>query len=315
MNDQFARDVMTGLSADPKYLSSKYFYDQRGDALFQRIMGLEEYYLTRSEYQILDHHKNKLLEWFSQDGSPFDLVEFGAGDGLKTKVLLEHFKLEGADFIYKPIDISQNALNKLSQDLSSNLPGLAIEPLQGEYFQVLGQMGGSSQRKKVILFLGSNIGNFLKPVAMDFLGHLSNILSPGDHLLLGVDMVKDPRVIKKAYDDSKGVTRAFNLNLLRRINRELGGNFELDNFIHYPVYNPSNGESRSYLVSTEDHSVTISKLNASFHFRAWETIAMELSQKYDQPLLEEIASTSGFIIKEQFSDSRQYFSNVLLEVQ
>ncbi|MDH3710463.1 MAG: L-histidine N(alpha)-methyltransferase [Cyclobacteriaceae bacterium] len=314
MNQQFARDVLQGLSEKPKYLSSKYFYDQKGDALFQGIMALDEYYLTRTEYEIFESHKQQILDRLQVNHKPFDLIEFGAGNGLKTKVLLKHFKSQKVDFTYKPIDISQNVLDQLESDLKENLPELSIQTLQGEYFEMLSKLPKNAERKKVVLFLGSNIGNFIKPVALDFLKRLAEILTRGDHLLLGVDLKKDPKVIASAYNDSKGVTAAFNLNLLERINRELGGNFDLSTFVHRPTYNPSNGEARSFLVSNCRQTVTIEKLDASFHFEPWETIAMELSQKYDLATLEQLADHTGFRIIEHFFDRNSYFTDTLFTV-
>lgn len=313
MEDQFARDVMHGLSTTPKYLYSKYFYDKQGDSLFQQIMELDEYYLTRCEYEILQNHKEDLLNKFS-DSKAFDLIEFGAGDGKKTKVLLKHFLKSGADFIYKPIDISGNALKLLAEDLKKNMPELNVETLKGEYFNVLSHVESQPSRNKVVLFLGSNIGNFLKPVAEDFLTRLASSLTKGDMLLLGVDLVKDPGVIENAYNDSQGITRAFNLNLLTRINRELGGNFNLKEFEHFPLYNPVSGTARSFLISKINQSVSIEQLNASFHFQSWEPIHTEYSHKYRIEELAELAESSGFKVLKQYFDSRNYFTDGLWQV-
>jgi dimethylhistidine N-methyltransferase len=314
MDEQFARDVMHGLSAVPKYLSSKYFYDKKGDALFQKIMGLDEYYLTRCEYEIFQSEKRDLLGQFSKNGKPFDLIEFGAGDGKKTKILLDHFLKAGVDFTYLPIDISQNALNILAGDLNHSLPNLTYKTLQGEYFRVLSQLEQQTGRTKVVLFLGSNIGNFLKPVAVDFLSQLAKTLIIGDLLLLGVDLMKDPRVMASAYNDHQGVTKAFNLNLLTRINRELAGDFDLDGFIHFPFYDPVNGAARSLLISNCQQTVSIKRLNATFHFEAWEPIYMELSQKYHIEDLKQLAEQSGFNVIKHYYDSKKYFTDGLWQV-
>lgn len=315
MNDQFARDVMHGLSETPKYLNSKYFYDKQGDLLFQRIMDLEEYYLTRCEFEIFQSQKEQLLQQFASDGKPFDLIEFGAGDGKKTKILLEYFLTKEADFSYKPIDISKNALQLLAKDLIQVFPKLNLETLQGEYFEVLSHIGSESRRRKVILFLGSNIGNFLKPVAIKFLKQLAKTLSKGDMLLLGVDLVKNPRVIAKAYNDSQGITRDFNMNLLTRINRELGGNFDPECFGHYPIYNPVTGTARSFLISKTRQTVTIDRLNASFHFDAWEPVHTEYSHKYRVNELAGLAEESGFEVVVNYFDSRNYFTDSLWKVE
>jgi uncharacterized SAM-dependent methyltransferase len=194
------------------------------------------------------------------------------------------------------------------------MPNLKIEPLQGEYFNVLSHIESVPGKKKVILFLGSNIGNFLKPVAEDFLSRLSNILVAGDMLLLGVDLAKDPNVIARAYNDSKGITRKFNLNLLTRINRELRGNFDLDNFEHFPLYNPVSGTARSFLISKTRQTVTIEQLNASFHFEAWEPIHTEYSHKYRLTELSKLAADSGFKMINNYTDSRAYFVDGLWQV-
>ena len=305
---------MKGLSDTPKYLSSKYFYNQKGDKLFQNIMELDEYYLTRLEYEILEKQKIQLLTLFGNGATHFNLIEFGAGDGFKTKVLLKHFLEKKADFKYLPIDISGNALKLLKADLEKNLPMLETEMLQGEYFQSLAAFSKTDATRKVVLLLGSNIGNFLKPVAIKFLSHIGDILSTGDRLLLGADLKKDPDIILAAYNDKNGVTKTFNLNLLKRINHELGGDFQLDQFHHYPVYDPMTGEVRSYLISMMDQTVNIRQLNASFHFIQWEAIYMELSQKYEIKDLEELAEASGFRVIEHFYDSNKYFVDTLWEV-
>lgn len=314
MDEQFSRDVMHGLSAKPKYLHSKYFYDQYGDSLFQQIMELEEYYLTRCEYEIFQNHKEDLLGKIWKNGQPFDLIELGAGDGKKTRVLLEYFLTSGVDFIYKPIDISVNVLNLLAENLRESLPGLKLQPIVGEYFHALEKIETESGRSKVILFLGSNIGNFRKPAAKEFLSLLASSLVKGNMLLLGVDLVKDPKVVARAYNDCKGITRAFNLNLLSRINRELGGNFDLEKFEHFPIYNPISGTARSFLISKVNQSVTIEKLNAIFHFNAWEAIHTEYSHKYRLDELTSLAEASGFEIIKYYADSRNYFVDGLWQV-
>ena len=315
VNEQFLQEVMSGLSSNPKYLSSKYFYDQKGDALFQEIMNLEEYYLTRSEFEIFQNNKQDLLSTFLKSGKPFDLIEFGAGDGEKTKVLLEYFLKESADFSYLPVDISHNALDLLAKDLRDVIPDLDFQTLQGEYFEALSSLQPNHSRTKIILFLGSNIGNFLKDVAANFLSQLAHSLHPGDLLLLGVDLVKDPDIVAAAYNDSQGITKAFNFNLLTRINNELGGDFKLSNFNHYPFYDPVSGTARSFLISNCSQTVSISHLDALFHFDAWEPIYMELSQKYRFSDLDRLAHSSGFEVLKNYLDSNKYFASSLWEVK
>ncbi len=302
-----AEDVYTGLQARNKYLSSKYFYDAKGDELFQRIMHLDEYYLTRKELEIFETHKKAILEEIN-DGEPFRIIELGAGDGLKTKVLLKYFIEQGVDFTYTPVDISGNVLEILESNLKADIPGLNIESYEGDYFDALAEISESPE-KDIVFFLGSTIGNFSQEEAEVFLTDLQNYLKEGDLLFLGVDLKKDPSIILKAYNDSQGVTREFNLNLLDRINSELGADFDRDQFLHYPYYNPHTGECRSYLISKIDQVVTIGE--DEFHFREWEAIFMEISKKYDQPQLEELASASGFRRLASFLDSERWFADLL----
>ncbi|SDK33431.1 dimethylhistidine N-methyltransferase [Catalinimonas alkaloidigena] len=311
-NSSFADDVREGLTASPKHVSSKYFYDQQGDQLFQQIMHLKEYYLTDCELEIFQTQKETWLDLFREHGSAFSLVDFGAGDGLKTKVLLEHFLQANANFRYLPVDISANAVDGLVADVKQAFPALRVEGMRSEYFAALRSLSG--QQRNVILFLGSNIGNFSHPEAIAFLRQLADSASKGDLLLIGFDLKKDPAVILDAYNDASGVTRAFNLNLLRRINRELGGHFDLQTFMHYPTYDPMTGEARSYLVSTQAQRVRIEALETEIEFDAWEAIYTETSQKYTLQEVEHMAKVSGFQVRRHFFDQRGYFVDSVWEV-
>jgi len=310
-NAQFAKDVREGLSSEPKYLLSKYFYDDVGDILFQQIMTLEEYYLTDCELEIFENQKDKILSCFSNDKGTFDLIEFGSGDGYKTKILLEYFTIEKVKFNYIPIDISSSVLETLSEDLKENIPGLNILPICDDYFHALEELNKVDFNKKVILFLGSNIGNFKGDNAIPFLKHLHADMNENDQLFIGFDLKKDPQIILNAYNDREGITREFNYNLLDRINRELGGNFDRNSFSHYPTYNPVTGEARSYLVSLKAQTVWIEVLSQSFSFEKWEPIFMEVSQKYSLQDIQHLAKHSGFKIDNNFFDSRNYFTDSL----
>lgn len=303
-NEEFANDVLAGLSAGKKHLSSKYFYDEKGDELFRDIMKLDEYYLSRSELEILQIHGEALHSIISETGTtPFQLIELGAGDGSKTKVLLKEFLSKGDQFKYIPIDISANALGKLLDDLRVELPSLNAEGIAGDYFKVLHRLNGHS--RKVVLFMGANIGNYSYVEACRFLSSAARALNPSDLMVIGFDLKKDPARILAAYNDKKGVTKAFNLNLLERINRELGGDFDLGKFIHYPMYDPVTGEARSYLVSTCEQRVTIRSHNRSFHFSPWEQVFMEVSKKYTLQEIEQLAGESGFHVKHNFFDTNK----------
>ncbi|SHJ75108.1 dimethylhistidine N-methyltransferase [Reichenbachiella agariperforans] len=304
-NKTFLNDTLKGLKSKPKTLSSKYFYNKRGDELFQQIMKLDEYYLTDAEYSIFESQKDNILKAFSPNGEDFNLVEFGAGDGYKTKVLLQHFVSEEALFDYIPIDISQHALDGLAQSLAQTIPELSITPMQGDYFQVLDRLSHSSTRRNVILFLGSNIGNFSFDQAQNFLSKIREDINTGDQLLIGVDLKKDPTKILAAYNDSKGVTAAFNMNLLNRINEELGGNFNLESFQHYPFYNPVTGECKSAIMSLKDQEVLIGE--EIIAFKKWETMQTEISKKYSTDEIQELAEKCGFEVRYNLEDQNGYF--------
>ncbi|CAN5472667.1 L-histidine N(alpha)-methyltransferase [soil metagenome] len=314
-NKVFAEDVKKGLSSQPKFLLSKYFYNQRGDELFQDIMNLEEYYLTRCEYEILNLQKEDIISGFGTKGLAFNLIELGAGDGYKTKVLIDFLQLKEKKFKYIPIDISATVLENLNDDLIINFPGIEVQPIQGDYFKVLKELSHKENTLKVLLFLGSNIGNFSEVQATAFLKALAENMTSGDKLLIGFDLKKDPQVIANAYNDKEGKTRDFNLNLLQRINKELGGNFMLKNFKHYPTYDPSSGQAKSFLVSNREQTVFIEALGQSYNFSPWETIFMEVSQKYDVSDIRRLASLSGFIIEQMYFDQKSYFVDSLWKLK
>jgi L-histidine Nalpha-methyltransferase len=307
----FAEDVLAGLSSTPKHLSSRYFYDDEGSRLFMEIMKLPEYYLTRAEFKIFNEQADAIYRAFAEGTDKFDIVELGAGDGTKTAVLIEHFRKQNADFTYSPIDISQEANDALAANFHARFPDLTINPHTGDYFKVLHSLKGEHGRRKVVLFLGSNIGNFQKDQALAFFRHLRDVMNAEDRLLIGFDMQKDPRTIAAAYDDSQGVTAAFNLNLLTRINRELGGDFDVSKFSHYAQYRPAECAARSFLISREKQTVHIEALGRSFEFEQWEPIFMEISQKYTTAMIEELAAGSGFEIETEFFDQENFYVDSL----
>ena len=308
---QFAEDVLRGLSSTPKQLSSKYFYDDEGSRLFQEIMRLPEYYPTRAEFKIFTEQTDAIYDAFTLNADAIDLIELGAGDGTKTAVLIERFLKTETDFTYSPIDISQEANDALLAKFSERFPGLRINPHTGDYFKVLSSLKNGSSRRKILMFLGSNIGNFQRKQAVDFFRQLRAVMNPNDRLFIGFDMQKDPRVIVRAYDDPQGVTAAFNLNLLRRINRELGADFDLDKFSHYAQYRPVECAARSFLISREKQTVNIAALKRSFEIEQWEAIFMEISQKYTRAMIEELAAESGFEIETDFFDEENFYTDSL----
>lgn len=305
----FKNEVFEGLSSFPKYLSSKYFYDKKGDKLFQDIMAMPDYYLTGCELDIISKNTLVIGELFRDKEKGLDLIELGAGDGKKTKVLLKYMAENNFNFTYKPIDISENAVEMLSKNLAHEMPTLNVQAEVGEYFEVLERLKGFNKRKKVIMVLGSNIGNLRHPKAIEFLTKLQDSMLPEDLLFMGFDQKKDPQTILNAYNDETGITAAFNKNVLTRINRQLGGNFQVEKFKHWEAYNPETGTAKSFLVATEAMEVSIEKIQLTISFDQWETIHTEISQKYDDTIVNWLAEESGLKIEASFADEKEYYKN------
>jgi len=311
----FAKDVLEGLSANPKHLSSKYFYDDTGSKIFQDIMRMPEYYLTDCELEIFETQSDEILNAFTEDGSEFEIIELGAGDGVKTKVLLSHFLNKNCICEYVPIDISEDAVSNLVIDMELQLPGLNIKGKVGDYFKLIDEINTAEKRKKVLLFLGSNIGNFNELESLDFLSKLKDVMHPGDLLFIGFDLKKDPEIILNAYNDPHGHTAAFNLNLLDRINNKLNADFVLQNFRHREIYDPETGTAKSELISITKQKVEIQDLGKAFWFEEGEAIFMEMSQKYDLNMITGLAKKSGFQVVRNFYDKRLYFMNSLWKLK
>lgn len=306
---QFYTDVMAGLQSSPKYMQSKYFYDTAGDKLFQDIMNCDEYYPTNCEMEIFAEQTADLANAILIGDDGFDLIELGAGDATKSSYLLQHLLDIKADFTYLPIDISDHVIDYLNSMLPVTLTGLKIDGLNGDYFDMLKKAAAKSNRRKVVLFLGSNVGNMPISNAEKFCRELRNHLSPGDMALIGIDLKKNPKTILAAYNDKGGITKKFNLNLLERINRELNADFDLSQFDHYPTYDPETGSCKSYLVSLTDQSVTIN--GKSIHFLNNEHIFMEISQKYTVSQADQLAKVAGFKTDGHFYDKKQWFLDVI----
>jgi L-histidine N-alpha-methyltransferase len=306
LTEQFAADVLSGFSASPKYLSSKYFYDEIGSRLFEEIMQLPEYYLTNAEFEIF---LTQSVHIVSNIAHSFHVIELGPGNGLKSKLLLKEAANKNKLLTYYPIDISPDALETLSSNLLSEMD-IKIHPVANEYVKGIAELDKIDE-PKLLMFLGSNIGNFSHADTVNFFSVISSLMKKGDHFLIGFDLKKDPHLILDAYNDSKGVTRAFNLNLLNRINRELGGNFDVVNFTHYPTYDPMSGEARSYLISEKEQIVRIEYLKKEFTFSANEAVYMEVSRKYDVAQIENYATSAGLKMVNTFRDCKHYFADVL----
>lgn len=315
MNEEFLKDVDKGLSASPKFLSSRYFYDAVGDDLFVQIMNMPEYYLTKAEHEIFKYQLERIVASLGvKKGVYFELLELGAGDGFKTKELLRHLLNEGYDFSYSPVDISQNALEQLEKSLIIEFPTLDVKTKQGDYFGVLNSIKESFYAK-VVLFLGSNLGNLLDAEASDFLQKLSKNLNSGDKLFLGLDLIKHEDIVLPAYNDSNGITAQFNLNLLNRINKEFGAGFLLKNWRHDPEYTQQEGIARSFLTCVKDQAVYVEALDKTFKFKEGERIHTEISRKYDDAVLKEILAATNLEIIAKMTDSKEYFADYTLTMR
>ncbi len=311
MNNEFANDVIKGLTSKNKHLPSKYFYDNAGSLIFQEIMEMPEYYLTASEFEILSSQAKQIIEAINFN-QPFNIVELGAGDGLKTFNLLEYLVENNIDFYYVPIDISQGAMDSLIKSLKKKLPKLSIHPQVGDYFEILSKKNVKTTIPSLLLFLGSNIGNYNEQEAINLLQLFNNSMKNGDGLLLGVDIKKNPKKIHEAYYDKHGITKRFNINLLIRINKEFDANFNIENFDFYCYYNPISGNVKSYIISLKDQKVQLKKLDIVVDFKANELIWTELSKKYSLDEINELATKCNFKIIDHFLDQKNYFTDTLL---
>lgn len=303
--DQFLKEVLHDLGQTPKTLNSKYFYDGKGDKLFQEIMDCPEYYPTNCEMEIFRERTKDLAITLKNGFNTFDLVEMGAGDATKSSYLLKELMEMDADFTYMPIDISSTMIAHLEQSLPEKIKGLKVNGLNGEYFDMLEKANQISSRKKVVLMLGGNIGNVTPENALGFCSKIRSSLQEGDLVLIGFDLKKNPRTVLAAYNDAGGFTRDFNLNLLHRINDELGGNFDTEQFEHYPTYDPSTGACKSYLISRIDQEVIIS--GQTFIFKENEFIFMEISQKYSLEETDKMGEATGFKTVNHFLDHKKWF--------
>lgn len=308
-HQDFAREVRNGLSARPKRIPSVFFYDAAGSQIFEQICRLPEYYLTRAEHAILKRFAAEIAEYSNGDMA---LVEFGSGSSTKTRVLIDALIAHQGHLRYFPIDISESILVESAEQLIADYPKLYLSATVAEYHAGIHQIVGSNFDQKLVLFLGSNIGNFDQNKAIEFLGKLRQELDQHDYLLLGTDMQKDLVTIQQAYDDPQGVTARFNLNLLSRLNRELFGEFRIENYSHVSIYNRNQHRIESYLRSDVEQTVYLGKLQRSFHFEKGEMIHTEFSHKYNAAQIQAMARQSGFRVVRHWADDRDYFRLNLL---
>ena len=311
----FAEDVRAGLTSTPKRLSCRYFYDAEGSRLFDAICELPEYYLTRTEAGILEQRAAELAARFD---APPTLVELGSGSASKTRLLIDAFLARHGTLRYRPIDVALEALELSSRALLADHPGLEVDGLAAEYEEGLTELARErtgpigSGNARLVLWLGSSIGNFDRDGAKAFLTSVRRTLGPRDRMLVGIDHRKEKAVLEAAYDDAAGVTARFNRNLLVRINRELGGDFAPERFGHRAVYDEAAGRIEMYLVSEEDVNVSIEGLSLAVRFAAGETVHTENSTKYSATEIDDLVDVSGFDTEARWTDDGDLFSVSLL---
>ena len=301
VTEAFRRDVVRGLARSRKRLPCKYFYDARGSALFDQICELDEYYPTRCEAAVLRHHAGDIA---AAAGPGCVLVEYGSGSSTKTRLLLDH--LHGP-VAYVPVDISGEHLFAAARRLARHYPGLAVRPVCADFTRPfeLPPLGRGPTRR-IVFFSGSTVGNFRPPEAVALLRRIAGLVGPGGGLLIGVDLKKDRRVLDAAYNDARGVTAAFNLNLLARINRELGGDFDLDRFRHRAFFNERRGRIEMHLISVGPQTVRVG--DTSFSFADGEAICTEYSYKYAVDEFRWLAGRAGFTLEHVWTDPDGLYS-------
>lgn len=309
-----AEDVREGLTAAPKVLPPKYFYDAVGSGLFDVITLLPEYYPTRAEAEILEKFADEIA---AEAGDHLLLVELGSGSATKTRFLIEAILRRQNDLKFVPNDISPSVLEESSRVLLQLYPRLTVEAYAADYFTALEnfRLDDASATKTLVLFLGSNLGNFTYEEAREFMTALRRALQAGDAALLGTDLKKDSRILIEAYDDPTLVTAAFNLNLLARLNRELDADFDLRKFRHRAVYNETEGRVEMHLESLERQTVRLGKIDLTVDFAAGETIHTENSYKFNLADVTGLARDTGFRVQKVWHDElRRFSSNLLIAV-
>lgn len=300
----FAEDVRQGLSARPKRLSPRYFYDEQGSQLFERVTELPEYYLTRTETEMLRRHVGAMLQGVDAETA---LVELGSGSSTKTRLIFDAFLERSATLHYLPMDISKTMLVQSCRTLLKEYAALEITGYVAQYEEALAAIGHAELGRKLIFFLGSSIGNLEPRQARDFLARLAGAMSAGDAAIIGFDAQKEVRLLEAAYNDAQGVTAAFNLNLLRRINRELEANFDLEAFTHYAPYNTQEGRIEMHLVSTREQLVTIGATSLQVSLRRGESIHTENSYKYTRAQIQDLADSAGLRLERTWTDAGEMF--------
>jgi L-histidine Nalpha-methyltransferase len=302
-------DVMVGLSQQPKTLPAHYFYDDAGSDLFEQICQLPEYYLTRTEASILQRFGGAI----AQTTGICELVELGSGSSTKTRLLLDAYQSLDYPLCYRPVDVSSGILASSAQQLVHDYPTLKVHALVGTYEQALSQLSAAYLPHRMIVFLGSSLGNLSVAECDRFFEQIAAALNPGDYFLLGVDLHKPTAPLEAAYNDRQGVTAAFNLNLLRHLNRRFDGNFDLTQFEHWAFYNQQERQIEMHLRSLKDQQVELGALQFRLNLQAGETIRSEISRKFELPQLQAQLAAHGLHLRDRWLDDQQWFALMLCQ--
>ena len=318
--EEFASHIRKGLCqrSGEKWIDPKFFYNEKGSYLFDRICLQHEYYLTRAETEILERYSKDIVSNLKCTAA--SMIEFGNGSSLKTRIILKHFSSQGVDVMYFPIDISQTALISSITSLSSEFRNLDIIGISSEYLEGIRKIfclidaSTSIPRKKVIFFLGSSIGNFEPDTTRSFLNSIRHSMQTdkGDSLFIGFDLEKDPHILESAYNDRAGITSKFNLNLLKRINNDLGGTFNLRDFSHYATYNKKKKRIEMYIISKRNQEIYVRDLGQTVNLKKNERIHTENSYKYSIDEIKQLAEKSGFTVVKNYMDAKMWFDLVSL---
>ena len=304
-------DVIQGLTQTPKTLPTRYLYDDRGSELFEQICELPEYYLTRTETKILQQYASEI----ARITGPCELVELGSGSSTKTRIILDAYQQLGYPMLYVPIDVSAGILESSARQLLADYPSLQVHALAGTYELALAKILPSELPSRIIGFIGSSLGNLTPQESDVFISQITNALQVGEYFLLGVDLQKPKHILEPAYDDSQGVSAAFNLNILEHLNQRFEGNFDTTQFEHWCFYNETENQIESYLRSLRSQSVELRALNLTVNFALGETIHTEISRKFDLNIIQQQLTAQGLVPLNVWTDPNQWFALLLCQRQ
>lgn len=302
-------DVIQGLAKKQKTLPAKYFYDSRGSQLFEQICELPEYYPTRTEASILRQYAGEI----ARITGDCELVELGSGSSTKTRLLLKAYQSRNYSCKYVPVDVSASILKESALQLQVEYPALHVQGLIGTYEQALAQLTPASLPARMIFFLGSSLGNFTPQECDVLLNQITDVLAPGDYFLLGIDLQKPQHILEAAYNDSQGVTAAFNLNMLDHLNWRFQGNFDTGLFAHQAIYNPNENQIEMYLHCRASHVVNLESLGLNITWKTGETLLTEISRKFDLETVEKELDSKGLKTLKSFTDPKKWFGLLLCQ--